>query len=125
MPNIVSCVLTFTSLSFEEVEKFISVHKIPETDMKRYIQGEYYIIRFDMHQKPFYPEDLTPEKGFPFTDYVRLAWSEPRLLGYGWWWRYGKHTETHTYSDPGIDEDGKPLGDYRDFLIDHIFSVGP
>lgn len=126
MPNEVDSILSFRSGSCEAVRNFLKNYSSvsDRIEIECFTMDNYHHIRFSTSWKPLMPCDLSEEKGFPKLDHIKLAWSEPGLLGYGWWRKDGNHTESHTYDDPEMDDGGEPMGDYLKFIKEtHLFQI--
>lgn len=64
------------------------------------------IIKFKVAWDPPSVNDLTAWVEPKEVKFIRMAWTEPEIWGYGWWQRVGNHTEKHVFGvgGGGVDE---------------------
>lgn len=75
------------------------------------------IIKFRVAWDPPSVTDLTAWVESKEVKFIRMAWTEPEIWGYGWWQRTRNHTEKHVFGvngEVGLDE-------YKRFLEEEGF----
>lgn len=136
MPNEVTCVISHNHSDHEKIYNFIRTNVAYRSDVfpvEKWSpsvndQIKYYL-RFITAWEPPSPKKLMLNNMIPDSVTFRLAWSEPGVLGYGWWERSEGHTESHVYDDVEISDDddesggGVPVGEYKKFLEREGFGV--
>ena len=128
MTILVSCVLTFSgsSSALERIKSVIDVHLSydkPKFPVLITSTPTHTIIKFVSAWDPPNVNELTLCVGPSHIQFIRLAWSELEVLGYGWWQRVGNHSEKHTFDRVGgeVNAEGEAVGEYKAFLEEEGF----
>lgn len=132
MPNTVSCILIVSGsfAALERIKSTINIHfAYDKTNFPVDVSTTpaQTIIKFLTAWDPPNINEITTGTEPSEIKFIRMAWSEPGIWGYGWWQRVGNHTEKHVFAEAEMENDddgsgaGVAVGEYKKFLEEEGF----